>query len=89
MGKSKGLPVGIAAITAFACGVVLAVLGMRYHPDFEIYLTLISQAWYVGPLALKAGPAPFGADVGFELGFGSTALLYPPLRYLEKKCFGR
>lgn len=48
-----------------------------------------SQAWYVGPIALKVGGPPFGADVGFELGFGTTALLYPPLRYFEKRYFGR
>src|SRR5271169_2806897 len=27
----KGLPVGLAAFTAFACGVVMAIMGMRYH----------------------------------------------------------
>jgi len=72
----KALPVGIAALTSFGAGVVLAVMGM-------------SQEWYVGPLALKAGPAPFGADIGFELGFGTTALLYPLLRHFERKKFGR
>ena len=34
--NQKGLPVGLAAITAFACGVVMAIMGMRYHSDFEI-----------------------------------------------------
>jgi len=72
----NGLPVGIAAMIAFSAGLIMAVMGM-------------SQKWYVGPLALKAGPAPFGADIGFELGFGITTLLYPPLRYIEMKHFGR
>jgi len=72
----KNLPLGAAASFAFSAGVVLAVMGM-------------SQEWYVGPLALKAGGPPYGADIGFELGCGTTALLYPPLRYLEKKYFGR
>jgi NCS1 nucleoside transporter family len=74
--NKNALPVGIAALFSFAVGVVLAVMGM-------------SQEWYVGPLALKAGPAPFGADIGFELGFGFTAILYPPLRFLEHRYFGR
>jgi purine-cytosine permease-like protein len=74
--NKKGLPLGLAACFSFACGVAMAVMGM-------------SQSWYVGPIALKCGPAPFGADVGFELGFGTTLLLYPGLRYLELKKFGR
>jgi purine-cytosine permease-like protein len=72
----KNLPLGAAASFAFAAGVAMAVMGM-------------SQEWYVGPLALKAGGAPFGADIGFELGCGTTAILFPPLRYLEKKYVGR
>jgi purine-cytosine permease-like protein len=74
--NKKGLPLGLAACFSFSCGVAMAVMGM-------------SQSWYVGPIALKCGPAPFGADVGFELGFGTTLLLYPGLRYLELKKFGR
>ena len=50
---------------------------------------LNSQDWYIGPIGAKCGPPPFGADVGFELGFGTSALLYPPLRFLEKRYFGR
>jgi hypothetical protein len=38
---------------------------------------------------MKCGPPPFGADVGFELGFGTTLILYLPLRYIEKKYVGR
>jgi purine-cytosine permease-like protein len=72
----KNLPVGIAAGIAFAAGVVLAVMGM-------------SQQWYVGPIALAAGGSPYGADLGFEMGFATTAILYPPLRYFEKRHFKR
>jgi len=72
----KGLPLGLAASLAFSVGVVLAVMGM-------------SQEWYVGPIALKVGGPPFGADIGFELGFASTAILYPPLRFIEKRLVGR
>lgn len=32
----NGLPVGLAAMTAFGAGVVMAVMGMRYHLVFEI-----------------------------------------------------
>lgn len=84
----KALPVGLAAIVAFGSGVVMAVMGMRYT-HFLMLANCNSQAWYVGPIALKVGGPPFGADVGFELGFSTTAILYPPLRYLEKKHFGR
>ena len=54
----------------------------------QFALTSLSQAWYVGPIALKVGRNPYGADLGFELGFVTTAILYPPLRYVEKKHFG-
>jgi hypothetical protein len=65
-------------------------MGMRYILVLWYRANLIfSQEWYVGPIALKAGPAPFGADIGFELGFGATAILYPPLRFLEHRYFGR
>jgi purine-cytosine permease-like protein len=49
----------------------------------------MSQAWYVGPIAIAAGGPPFGADIGFELSIATSLVLYPPLRYLEKKKFGR
>jgi len=70
-----GLPLGLAAFTAWGCSLVMAVMGM-------------SQEWYVGPLALLAGGAPYGADIGIELSVGICLLLYPPLRYIEKKRFG-
>ena len=44
--KPDKLPVGIAAFAAFCVGVVGMVMGM-------------SQVWYVGPIGLKAGLAPY------------------------------
>ena len=37
----------------------------------------MDQVWFVGPIARHTG------DIGFELAFVATALLYSPLRYLE------
>lgn len=47
------LPVGVAGIVAGCCGVAGAVVGM-------------AEAWYIGPLGVKAGGA-FGTDLGFEV----------------------
>jgi len=70
------LPPGIAAVFAFGCGVIGMVSGM-------------SQTWWVGWIALKAGEAPYGGDVGWELGaaFGMTGYLIA--RPIERKFFGR
>jgi purine-cytosine permease-like protein len=72
----RGLPLGIAAFFSWAVALIMAVMGM-------------SQEWYVGPIALAAGGAPYGADVGFEMGIAFSMLLYPPLRYIEKRYVGR
>jgi purine-cytosine permease-like protein len=69
------LPPGIAAISAFAFGVLGAAMGM-------------AQAWYIGPVGKLVG-IQFGGDLGFELAFGFTAITYIPFRYFEKKRFGR
>lgn len=74
--KPGKLPPGIAAIVAFCFGVAGMVCGM-------------SQVWFVGPIALKAGEAPYGGDVGFELGFAFSATSYAVLRYVELKVFHR
>jgi hypothetical protein len=42
----------------------------------------MSQVWYTGPIARKTG------DIGFEVGMVATALLYIPLRHLEKRWRG-
>jgi NCS1 nucleoside transporter family len=74
--KPEKLPVGIAAAVAFAFGVAGMVTGM-------------SQTWWVGPIALHAGEAPYGGDVGFELAFIFGAVVYCCLRPIELRMFGR
>ncbi|KAH6872748.1 permease for cytosine/purines, uracil, thiamine, allantoin-domain-containing protein [Alternaria rosae] len=68
------LPLGIAAGTAFAIGIVAWILGMV-------------ETWYVGPLGGLIGAD--GGDVANEFTFVVTALVYIPARYLEKKIVGR
>lgn len=68
------LPPGIAAIFSFACGVAGAILGM-------------SQVWWTGPIAKKIGE--FSGDVGFELAFAFSFVVYNCTRPFEKKYFGR
>lgn len=70
----KKLPIGIAAIVAGTAGVVGAVLGM-------------DQTYYNSVISRKLGP--YGADIGFELAAAFCLVVYPPLRYLEIKHFGR
>ena len=74
--KPKSLPPGLAAVGAFCCGIAGMVTGM-------------SQTWYVGPIALHAGEAPYGGDVGFELGFAFAACSYLVLRKIELMYFHR
>ncbi|BDD58123.1 hypothetical protein MPDQ_007657 [Monascus purpureus] len=74
--KPSKLPVGLAAALAFCFGIAGMVTGM-------------SQTWWVGPIALHAGEAPFGGDVGFELGFAFAFVSYCFLRPIELKFFGR
>jgi purine-cytosine permease-like protein len=69
------LPYGYAASFVFVVGTVIAILCM-------------SQTWWVGPIALKVGNAPFGTDISWELALGVTIALYIPLRYLERKKWG-
>ncbi|KAI1355381.1 purine-cytosine permease [Xylaria sp. FL0043] len=69
------LPPGYAAISAFALGVVGAVLGT-------------AQTWYTGPIGRLCG-ADFGGDVGFELAFSFTVVTYVGLRSLERWYFSR
>lgn len=74
--KPNRLPVGIAAVAAFCCGIGGMVCGM-------------SQTWFVGPVALYAGEAPYGGDVGQQLGFAFAMTSYFVLRTIEKRRFGR
>jgi NCS1 nucleoside transporter family len=74
MDASK-LPPGIAAVVAFCFGIMGAVLGM-------------AQVWFTGPIGKLCG-TEYGGDVGFELAFAFSALSFIPMRYLEKKHYGR
>ncbi|ELR02583.1 hypothetical protein GMDG_05549 [Pseudogymnoascus destructans 20631-21] len=58
----------------------LCVIGM---------VTGMSQSWWVGPIALRAGSAPFGGDLGFELGFGFASASYCVFRMVELRVFKR
>ncbi|KAJ5614187.1 hypothetical protein N7528_007841 [Penicillium herquei] len=74
--KPDKLPHGIAATIAFCFGIAGMITGM-------------SQTWWVGPIARHAGAAPYGGDVGFELGFAFSFTIYCALRPLELRYFGK
>lgn len=69
------LPIGLAALLSFLIGFAGAVLGMY-------------QVWYTGPIALRIG-GEFGGDIGPWIAIGFTAIVFPPLRWLELKRFDR
>ncbi|KAJ3806385.1 permease for cytosine/purines, uracil, thiamine, allantoin-domain-containing protein [Lentinula aff. lateritia] len=71
----RKLPLGVASFIALSCGVAGAVLGM-------------AQSWYIGIIAGMIGYPAFGGDIGFELAFVFSAIVYPPLRWIEKKYWG-
>lgn len=66
---------GFAATAAFIFGATGAAVGM-------------AQAYWVGPLAKKVG-GQYGGDIAMWLCMGFSGVVYPPLRYLELKKFGR
>lgn len=68
------LPVGVAALIAFLVGWAGAVVGM-------------DQVYFVGPIAAKVGDT--GADLGIWLGCSFTMVVFPPLRWLERRVVGR
>lgn len=70
------MPVGYAGGLAFAAGIAGCVLGM-------------SETWYVGVLAKKIGDPAFGGDIGNELAFVFTLVVYIPARWAERKYTGR
>ena len=73
--EDKGkLPIGIAAMISFLIGWAGAIIGM-------------DQVWYQGPVALKVGG--YGGDIGAWMAIAFTCVVYPPLRCLELKKFGR
>lgn len=51
--------------------------------SFGLVIPSMAQVWWTGPIAEKTG------DIGFELAFVVSGLLYVPLRMLEKKLSGR
>lgn len=51
--------------------------------SFGLVVPSMDQVWWVGPIAEKTG------DLGFELAFVVSALLYLPLRWVEKRFTGR
>lgn len=67
------LPLGIAAAASFLVTIVPWCLAM-------------DQTWYVGPVAKAIGT---GADIANEMTLVIGALVYIPVRYLEKKYVGR
>jgi purine-cytosine permease-like protein len=50
--------------------------------SFALVIPSMNQVWYTGPIARKTG------DIGFEMAAIVTALLYIPLRRLEKNWRG-
>jgi len=50
--------------------------------SFALVIPSMNEVWYTGPIARRTG------DIGFELAFIVTALLYIPLRHLEKRWRG-
>ncbi|KAL1297959.1 hypothetical protein AAFC00_006468 [Neodothiora populina] len=74
--KPANLPPSFAAVVAFGFGIAGMVTGM-------------SQNFFVGPIALQAGKAPFGGDVGSALAFAFSFTMYLVLRPLEMRYFKR
>ncbi|KAJ3508559.1 hypothetical protein NLJ89_g5692 [Agrocybe chaxingu] len=68
--QPKRLPPGLAAL---GTGIL----------SFGLIVPCISQVWFLGPIAERAG------DIGFEVALGLSAVLYPPLRWAELRRFGR
>lgn len=67
------MPIGIAGLLSFLCGIAGCVLGMV-------------QTWYTGPIAKLIGG---GGDIGNQLAFAFSLMSYIPLRFLEWKYIGR
>jgi purine-cytosine permease-like protein len=71
------MPVGFAGGLAFAAGIAGCVVGM-------------SETWYVGKLAAMIGdPESGGGDIGNELAFLFTLVVFVPARWLEYRVMKR
>ena len=64
------------ALPAGVAAIVSAVL------CFALVIPSMAQVWYTGPIATVTG------DIGFEMAFAVTTLLYMPFRALERKWQG-
>ncbi|KAH8812469.1 permease for cytosine/purines, uracil, thiamine, allantoin-domain-containing protein [Xylogone sp. PMI_703] len=73
--NKRRLPIGLAALLSFLIGFSGAIVGMY-------------QIWYTGPIALKIGGL-YGGDIGEWLAIGFAGVVFPPLRWLELRRFGR
>ncbi|KAM0497905.1 hypothetical protein D7B24_005359 [Verticillium nonalfalfae] len=60
----------------------LAAIGAGFL-SFGLIIPCMDQAWYTGPIAKTTG------DLGFEVAFVLSSLLYLPLRYAEKRVLQR
>ena len=70
----RKLPVGLAALVAFLVGWAGSILSM-------------AQVWYIGPIAAQVGE--YGGDMGNYVGFAWAGLVFPGLRWLELRHYGR
>ena len=50
--------------------------------SFALVIPSMDQVWYRGPIARTTG------DIGIEMALAVTALLYVPLRHLERRWKG-
>lgn len=90
--QREKLPIGVAALVAFLVGWAGAILCM-------------AQIWYIGPIARRVGEdggdvstqyldfrkalLTINIQMGNYIGFAWAALVFPPLRWLELRKFGR
>ncbi len=51
--------------------------------SFGLVVPSMAQVWWTGPIAETTG------DIGFELAFAVSGVLYVPLRWLERRWVGR
>ncbi|TDZ38026.1 Purine-cytosine permease fcyB [Colletotrichum spinosum] len=51
--------------------------------SFGLVIPCMAQTWWTGPIAKDIG------DIGFEIAFVLSALLYVPLRFAERRLLGR
>ena len=50
--------------------------------SFGLVIPCMSQVWFTGPIAKTTG------DIGFEVAFGVSAVIYLPFRLLEIRILG-